>query len=761
MEGHSNPPLAPGQRTLAAIVFTDVAGSTRRMAEDEVATLSLVRRDQAVLEAAFANRGGRVVKRLGDGLLVVFSSTVEAVLACLEAQESLASLPDALPHRIGVHVGDVLLHDSDAFGDGVNVASRIQGEAEPGEVVASDAVVQMVRGKAAVTFSDRGRRTLRGLHKPVSVFQVRREGSRAPLRVRRRLRVTLLGVGALLLGLAVGIAFRLEPGPRDIPAVAVLPFADLSPDDPGTEALADGLHEDVINTLARLRGIQVISRTSVARYRPEARDLEPAAIAQQLGVNAVLEGGVRRQGNRMRLTVQLFDTQTQRPIWAEVFERRVDDLLDVQASLAREVAEALQARLTPDELGALAARDGSGPAYETLLRARQAARAAAGDPSAATALYEEAIRLEPGYALAHAELAQLHLRSYWFAEDRRPERLALALAAAETARRLDPQLPQTQLALGTYQLYGRRDFVAALAHFERAVNAMPNSAEGLAALAAVQRRMGRWQDAAANFARASRLDPLQVVYTYNSGDTLRRLRDLRGARSAVLDGLARDPQNPALLKLRADLALDESGLLGPMREYLDVLSSNEGVTPDLILLEAVTLDLYEGNAARARERLDASDVERIDGQLLLWPRELLLAHIARAAGDRATARAASQAALERLQSALLQNADDPRLHAACALALAGAGDPAGARAAADRAVQIAVAAGDAFDALFYRQNRAAALAWAGDASGAVAELSALLAEPSDITPHRLRLDPLWIDLRDTPAFQALIAGRAL
>lgn len=325
------------RRKLAAILLADVVGYSRLMGEDEVGTferLEAVRKD--VVQPAIMKRNGRIVKLMGDGLLAEFPSVVDAVECAVEVQEAMADRDAELPEeqrirlRIGINVGDIISRGSDIYGDGVNVAARLERLAEPGGICLPGSVRDQLSGKVDFDFEPLGLQTLKNIKEPIAVYRLRLPSSRARER---------------------------ELGPIDVdltlperPSIAVLPFQAMSAD-PEQEFFADGLTEDIITRLSYLRDLLVISRTSTFAFK--GRSVRADDVARDLGVRTVLEGSVRKVGNRVRITAQLIDGTTGGHLWAQRFDRDLTDIFAIQDEITRAIVEAMQVTLTDGELATL------------------------------------------------------------------------------------------------------------------------------------------------------------------------------------------------------------------------------------------------------------------------------------------------------------------------------------------------------------------------------------------------------------------------
>ena len=327
------------ERRLSAVVAADVAGYSRLMGLDEVGTARTLRELRAVSDALVAKHGGRIVKTTGDGVLLEFPSVVDAVECAVAVQAVMAERNHGIPqdrrmlYRIGINLGDILIEGDDILGDGVNVAARLEGIAEPGGICLSSSAYEQVRGKVAIEFVDLGEQNLKNIDRPVRVYAARSKDH--------------LGTAAPVALASAPEAEKPLPLP-DKPSIAVLPFVNMS-GDPEQEYFADGMVEDIITALSRLRGLFVIARNSSFTYKGQAVDIKQ--VGRELGVRYVLEGSVRRAGNRLRITGQLIETATGIHIWADRWDCGLTDIFDTQDEITARIQNAIGGAVFKTEAG--------------------------------------------------------------------------------------------------------------------------------------------------------------------------------------------------------------------------------------------------------------------------------------------------------------------------------------------------------------------------------------------------------------------------
>jgi adenylate cyclase len=449
------------QRRLAAILAADVVGYSRLMGVDEEGTLAaLTAHLTEMIKPCIAGHRGRVVKTTGDGLLAEFASVVDAVQCALSVQDGMRERNIEVPEnrrlefRIGVNLGDVIVQDDDLFGDGVNVAARLEGLAEAGGVCVSDMVQQGVRSKLDLSFDNLGPQRVKNIGNPVHAFRIYRDALSTP---------------------APGGQDEVLPLPEK-PSIAVLPFENMSAD-PEQEYFSDGITEDIITELSKISGLFVIARHSAFTYKGKSVTLKQ--VGRELGVRCVLEGSVRKAGNRLRITAQLIDTMTDHHLWADRYDRDLEDIFAVQDEVARSVTSALAVALRPDEGERLSRPPTENmEAYDIFLRTRASLWPPTRDNMlTAHSAYRRIAELDPSFAGGHAGQSLTHSFAVIFSLSNQPEedgRLALELAT--TAVALDDKFAQGHAALGLGYTVNRQ-YDEAVECAQRAVELQPGDAD--------------------------------------------------------------------------------------------------------------------------------------------------------------------------------------------------------------------------------------------------------------------------------------------
>jgi len=488
-------------RKLAAILAADVVGFSRLAGADEDRTLARLRALRSdLIDPTIAVHNGRVVKRMGDGFLVEFRSVVDAVRCAIELQNSMVERNAGLPpercivFRIGVHLGDVVEEtDGDLMGDGVNIAARLEGIAKPGSVCLSEDAYRQVRTRLDFAVSDLGQTQLKNIAEQVRVYSLD------------------VGVPAQpksppQAGPAAPAKAAASPAASDKPSIAVLAFNNMS-GDIEQEYFSDGISEDIITDLSTLSELHVVARNSSFIYKKVS--VSAPDVARALGVRYVLEGSVRKAGNRVRVTAQLIDSTTGGHVWGSRYDRELTDIFEIQDELTKEIVSALKLKLTSGEQDRLTQRRNVNvEAFELFLRGReQAYTATRAGGIAARGLLERAIAIDPDYAAAHAVTAMTNILDYANGYSSDPEQsLKMGLELAQRVVQMDEQDPAGHFALGAAYMWSK-DLDRAQAEAQRCLELSPNSADSLRMTAHIQIFSGDPATAVENLEAYMKRDP--------------------------------------------------------------------------------------------------------------------------------------------------------------------------------------------------------------------------------------------------------------
>jgi adenylate cyclase len=485
-------------RKLAAIFSADVKGYSRLMGEDEVATIRTLTAYRQTMIAHIQQHRGRVVDSPGDNLLAEFASVVDAAQCAVAVQQELktrnADLPPTrkMEFRIGLNLGDVVVEGKEIYGDGVNIAARLQSLAEGGGICISGTVYDQIENKLALGYEYLGEQTVKNITKPIRVYRVQLEP------------------GAISSSLGVALAFP------DKPSIAVLPFVNMS-GDPEQGYFSDGITEDLITDLSKLSGLFVIARNSVFLYKGKA--VKPEQVSHELGVQYILEGSVRKAGARVRITAQLVYASTGYHLWAERYDRDLQDIFAVQDEVTHKIVAALQVKLAEGEQDRL----GQAPtdnleAYDYYLRGRELQAHMTPETNAqARQLFEQAIALDARFAVAYASMGWTYFEQWALGWSTAPQTLEQAFILAQQTISLDDSLSDGHRLLGAVYLW-KKQYEQAIAAAERAIALDPNGADSYAALGDILNWAGRPEESVHLIEQAMRLNPQYPTwYLWNLG----------------------------------------------------------------------------------------------------------------------------------------------------------------------------------------------------------------------------------------------------
>ena len=528
------------ERKLAAILSADVKGYSRLMGEDEVATIRTLTTYRELMGTLIHQYRGRVVDTPGDNLLAEFASVVDAVQGAMEIQQALkarnADLPASrrMEFRIGINLGDVIVEGERIYGDGVNIAARLEGLADGGGLCISGSVYEQIESKLALTYEYMGEQTVKNIHKPVRVYRVREQTDMPPL---------------------APAGEKPLPLP-DKPSLAVLPFTNMS-SDPEQEYFSDGITEDLITDLSKVSGLFVISRNSVFTYKGKIAKVEQ--VGQELGVRYVLEGSIRKAGNRVRITAQLIDATSGFHMWAERYDRDLQDIFAVQDEVTQQIVAALKVKLTTVERDRLGRQPTANlEAYDSYLRGLELyAQRSQEANERARQKFAHATALDPQFATAYAFLGRTYLMELvyqWKSDPQTQERL---FAFAQKAVTLDDSQPAAHETLALAHL-GKKQHGQAIAEAQKAITLDPNYADAYVTLADVLCFAGQPEPAVGLVEQAMRLNPrYPPSYLWSLGHAYRLLERPEKA-VAALQQLA--DQNPDHLTAHVLLAATYSEL---------------------------------------------------------------------------------------------------------------------------------------------------------------------------------------------------------
>jgi adenylate cyclase len=561
------------KRKLTAVVSADVAGYSRLMGDDEAATVATLETYRQVMFALIEQHRGRVIDSPGDNLLAEFASVVDAVQCALAAQKELQARNENLPDnrrmrfRIGINLGDVIEEQGRIYGDGVNIAARLESLADPGGICISKTAFDHIESKLPLGYEYMGEQTVKNIAKPVPAYRVLMEPrvvvagakEKPATGLLRQRRVALAGAIVVCLLIVAGFAvWRFNRGVPEVRptsggntvssipekiSLAVLPFNNLS-GDPGQEYLSDGLTEDLITALSTIPRLLVIARNSTFNYKGKPVNVRQAG--QELGVRYILEGSIQTEAGRVRITAQLIDAATGNHLWAERYDRELKDIFSLQDEITLNIVRSLQVTIGEGDRHTFAKRaPKSLDAYLKLLKGKaQFLTSNRADSEKARQLFEESIHLDPDYPAGYALLARTYLREVWlgWSKDSRGP-LQKALDLAEKALALDPSDAGSHALLSEIYLF-QGLYEKAMAEAEHALSLSPSSVDGYISLGMSRYFAGQYPEAVRAYKEAMRLDPTPPAgLLYQLGNAYLMTGQYKEAEDAYRQVLVRNPRN--------------------------------------------------------------------------------------------------------------------------------------------------------------------------------------------------------------------------
>jgi TolB-like protein/cytochrome c-type biogenesis protein CcmH/NrfG/class 3 adenylate cyclase len=720
---------------------------------------------------------GRLVRLpTGDGMALVFRNSPEEPARCaLEISQALKEHP-SLRVRMGIHSGPVnevadVNERANIAGAGINIAQRVMDCGDAGHILLSKHVAEDLQHypEWRSYLHDVGQCEVKH-GETISIVNLyttelgnptppRLKRTEMQLRRRRRNALLLAGSGLAILILAGSFLLPLASARKVDKSIAVLPFENFS-DDKENAYFADGIQDDVLTNLSKISDLKVISRTSVMLYRGKAFNVRE--IGKTLGVATILEGSVRRMGNRVRVNVQLINAENDEHLWAEDYDRELTDVFAIQTDLAQKIVSELRGKLSlgekeqierkPTENGeaylAFVQANNLSCAFEDLTKLKQGEQ-----------LYDRAIELDPTFALA---MARSSLLQSWIVHNFDPtsERREKARTLAERTLRLQPDLPEGHLAVGYSYYYGDNNYDAALREFEIAQRGLPNEPEVYLAIGAIQRRQGKWAESTANLEKAVSLNPKEIWTLQNLAFNYQMLRNFDAANKTIDRALALDPTAVGPLEVKALLAILEKGDFRVAEKTFEAAKSIPMSNEQRLEMATgqADLSLLERKYSDALHHVESLSDDQLAGLADFLCNKYYIIGVARKGlHDEAGARAAFLNAKRLAEEKLKQTPDAEKMHIQLAKVLAQLGEKDSALAAAQRASELAPESKDAFGGPEITAGVAEVHTILGDNGRAIEILDGLLNRPSSVTVQSLKINPIWDPLRSDPQFQALLS----
>jgi TolB-like protein/class 3 adenylate cyclase/Tfp pilus assembly protein PilF len=780
---------------IAHVLFIDIVGYSKLSINDQRAAIDELNHGVRTSEQfKNAEAGARLIKiPTGDGVALVFYKSPEEPVECaLEISRALKE-HSKIQLRMGVHSGPVsgvidVNGQANLAGAGLNMAQRVMDCGDAGHILLSKRVADdlgeyeywrpLLHDLGEWEVKHGMRVSIVNLHADEVGNPQLPKRFQALKKHRARMRWTiataaLLALVAIVAGIAVFSRYRVRStltAPEK--SIAVLPFENLS-EEKANAYFAEGVQDEILTRLAAVRDLKVISRTSTAKYQSKPDNLK--TVAQELGVSTILEGAVQKAGDKVRVNVQLIDARTDAHLWAKSYDRDFQDVLKVESEVSQEIAEALQANLSPSESHALASvGTPDAEAYDLFLRgeyqSRQTGSESAEAYDRADAFYRQALARDPNFAEAAAELACSRLRRHWFVSPLVPAELEEVKSLIDRALALAPNSPEAHLALGLFFYFGHRQYEMALREFNRTLELQPNSALARTYCAWVYRRRGEWERSLTEFQRAQELDPRDVQIPQNIGATYLALRQWNDAERAELRALAIESDNGwAALSLLVS-RINATGDVGSARRVLDdfpeatnslILVGRRGpsgmgdVAP--IIGMWIYLDVLERRFTDAFQSLKKDVVNNDLGRLQQLAGRTVLRLLAE---EPDAAKSAAEEALPSLEAKLKERPDDTFAMTELSWVYLALGRKADAlRLSSQVAATISIEK-DAFSGPNFQIGLAQIEARTGAPEEAIKRLRRLLSIPAgwEVSIARLKIDPVWDPIRNRPDFQQLLSG---
>jgi len=776
------------QLEIAHVLFIDIVGYSKLSVNEQHAAVEelngIVRASKQFQEAEAA---GRLIKiPTGDGMALVFYTSPEAPAQCAVEVSRILKEHPRLQLRMGVHSGPVsgvidVNDHANLAGAGLNTAQRVMDCGDAGHILLSKRVADdlgeyghwrpllhdlglcEVKHGARVAIVNLYADQVGNPQLPKTFQALKKHTARVRWATTA---AVLLALAAIVAGIVVFSRYRFRStlaAPEK--SIAVLPFENLS-EEKENAFFADGVQDEILTDLAKIADLKVISRTSVMQYKNGiSRNLRE--IGEQLGVAHVLEGSVQRAGGRVRVSAQLIDARTDAHLWAEHYDRPLDDVFAIQSEVAQAIADQLNAKLSPAEKAAIKERPtGDLVAYDLYLRA-EALRAATSFNARlkenlleATRLLEQAIARDPTFFLAYCRLAEAHDLIYFFGSDHTPARLALASTAIQTALRLRPGSGEAHLTLAAHLYRGYGDYEHALDELTLAQRALPNDPLVFELTGFIARRQGRWEESTTDLKRALELDPRnlfflqQLSFTY---DWQHRYRDL----ASVLDrALKLVPSDPETRVARALIDFAERADARPVHATIETIIAEDPAAATNIADRWFYIALCERDNFGISRALAVIPPEGISQGSIWSPRAYFEAVAARARGDATVARAAFTVARAEVEKTTHDQPDYAQGLIILGLIDAGLGRKDDAIREGRRAIELVPVSKDAIDGADFILNLAVIYAWTGEKDLALEQLNKVSKLPYAPSYGDLRLSPEWDPLRGDPRFEKIVASLA-
>ena len=768
-------------RQLAAIMFTDIVGYTALMANDEQKAFEYLKKNREIQKPIIEKYNGRWLKELGDGVMASFQTVSDAVNAAIKIQEACNVLKE-FQLRIGIHLGEVVFENDDVFGDGVNIASRIQSIAIPGGIYISESVYNNVSNKQDIQLVSLGKYSLKNVLLPIQIFAVSNEGLVVPEvgkpeenRKQNKKKLSLLV--KLIFGiLVISLIFLLikiipdrffKPSSSEenkIKTLAILPFVNLSTSKED-DYFTNGMCDEILTQLSKIGRLNVLSQSSTLQFKDSKKPIKE--IAEQIGANALLQGSVQKSGDKIRIRVQLIDGNSNKQIWAETYDRELKDVFAIQTDIASQIAQQLNATLTEKEKSIFSDKPTENvQAYDFYLRGNNFGRAyweifSMKDVPDAIHMYEQAIKLDPNFIEAYSALALLYIEVSWNKLDLNSESyLIKGKEWLDKMLALKIDKPLVHFTLANYKYEGERNYAGALAEYDIVDKMLGNDHSTYNYRAYILRRMGRLDEAIILFEKKAALYPKDYLAQYEAAETYLMLRNYDNALIYADKAIALRPDNYQAYTQKASVYSNLKGDSGSARKVLQDASAF--IDSGAISLMRIFFDMAEGNYSNAVQTLSKFPDSLNFTQSNIIPASTMLGIMYFDKGDKKAAEKYFMNSFKLLNPLFLKHSDDFRFHAAIGICYAGLGNREKAFEAVNKAIEIMPVSMDAILGQSSLESLAIIHTLLGDQDPAIDILEKLLKMPLgwNVTNSipLYKNYPYWKTLQNNPRFQKMIQG---
>ena len=765
-------------RQLAAIMFTDIVGFTTLMGNDEEKAIELLKKNRELQKPIIEQFNGRWIKELGDGVMSSFNTVFDAVNAAIKIQEA-CSLSNDFLLRIGIHLGDVIFENDDVFGDGVNIASRIVSLAEPGGIYVSGKIYAEIKNQKSIESVFLGMYDLKNVASSVEIFAISNPGIAIPQQEKLKLKkkevplekksslkslftVSTIVVVLILSGIYF-FKFYSKTGKSDeAKSIAVLPFINLS-SDKNDEYFADGMCDEILTNLSKIGDLKVISRTSVLQYKGTKKNLRE--IADELGVNNILEGSVQKSNDRIRINVQLINAKTDEHLWAESYDRDNKDVFSIQSEIAKTIAREMKATLSEKEKSLIEEKPTENlQAYDFYLRGNSYIDATNFTEikdvlDDAERMYRAAFRLDPTFTEAYTKLIQAYLSIYWSGKEaNHADYKVKAKNLLDSLLALNNDIPAVHLAKGFFKYHAERDYSGAIAEFAIAEKSDPNNSDVILGKGYVYRRLGKLDDAIINFQKAVELNPNDKQSLFSLYESLLWNRMPDDALLLIDKAISLSPDNADIYRHKVATYIDFKGDFKTARTILNI--ARDYVNASKLTGAYAYLDYCQGNSGEVIKAFTPLVDSLLPSQSIIRCYAQDLAIVYKADGKVDSAKKYFIKSKELMISLLKKAPDDFRIHRNLGIAFAGLGEREKALVHANRACQLMPLSKDAMIGVVPLESLALVHAYLGEQDASIDILEKLLKMPRGFvitaTIPLYKMHPYWKSLQNNPKFQKMI-----